>query len=254
MIQSIKKYIPIFLLSLLLIGCDQALQSESLPENWEVGQVLRTVDGDTLVVNIDGKETRVRMIGINTPESVHPSGIVEYYGQESSDFTKEQLTGRTIYLESDVSPEDQYQRALRYIWLGLPQSTSPTQEEFDKLFYNGILVKRGYAREIIYEPNTKHQDILYRYEQEAIRGQKGLWNSDYGTKEAPVTPKIQSDNRTESTLKTNPEEQKIKGNKKSKIYHMPTDPDYNKMNEQNVVYFDSEKEAEAAGFRRAGNK
>lgn len=67
----------------------------------ETATVTRVVDGDTLVVDIAGKEERVRLIGVDTPETVHPKKPVEYFGKEASAFTKRMAEGETVRLESD---------------------------------------------------------------------------------------------------------------------------------------------------------
>ena len=80
--------------------------------------VVRVVDGDTAVININGEEKRCRFIGIDTPESVHPDAqrnIEE--GKAASDYTKELLSGQQVYLEYDLAPQDQYGRELVYLYL-----------------------------------------------------------------------------------------------------------------------------------------
>jgi len=59
-------------------------------------RVVRVIDGDTIVVSIDGKDTRVRLIGVDTPETVHPRKPVERFGREASNFTKGLLEGKSV--------------------------------------------------------------------------------------------------------------------------------------------------------------
>ncbi len=75
------------------------------------------VDGDTIDVLMEGREYRVRYIGIDTPETVHPTRGEEPYGREASSRNKELVSGQTVYLEKDVSETDRYGRLLRYVWL-----------------------------------------------------------------------------------------------------------------------------------------
>jgi micrococcal nuclease len=80
--------------------------------------VPRVVDGDTIELVLDGREIHVRLIGIDTPETVAPGEPVECYGPQASAYTKRRLEGRTVGLEFDVEREDQYGRTLAYVWLG----------------------------------------------------------------------------------------------------------------------------------------
>ena len=85
----------------------------------ETARVTRVVDGDTLVVNIAGQEERVRLIGVDTPETVHPQKPVEYFGKEASAFTKGIAEGQSVRLEADPqnTNRDKYRRLLRYVYL-----------------------------------------------------------------------------------------------------------------------------------------
>jgi micrococcal nuclease len=85
----------------------------------------RVVDGDTIKVELDGEYVSVRLIGMNTPETVKPGSPVECFGPESSDFAKATLTGEPITLEFDDSQgmTDQYDRTLAYVWRELPDGT-----------------------------------------------------------------------------------------------------------------------------------
>jgi micrococcal nuclease len=80
-------------------------------------QVTNVVDGDTIDVLIDGQEFRVRYIGVDTPETVHPTLGEQPYGSEASDYNKSLVENQTVFLEKDVSETDQYGRLLRYVWL-----------------------------------------------------------------------------------------------------------------------------------------
>lgn len=83
---------------------------------FEEATVTRVVDRDTIEVNLAGKKYKLRLVGVDTPETVHPSKPVEFYGLEASNYTKSQLTGKKIYLQKDVSETDKYGRLLRYVW------------------------------------------------------------------------------------------------------------------------------------------
>lgn len=123
--------------------------------------VARVVDGDTLKL-ADGQT--VRLIGIDTPETVDPRRGVQCFGQEASDKAKELLTDQVIRLEKDVSETDRYQRLLRYVYV-------------DELFINLYLVEQGYARASSYPPDVKYQQLFKQAEQNARQNSLGLWGS-----------------------------------------------------------------------------
>ncbi|MDW7668312.1 MAG: thermonuclease family protein [Bacillota bacterium] len=159
-IKSIPR--PALVIIIILIAYN-LFTGDDVPENFgnmEEAVVERVVDGDTIV--IFGGE-RVRMIGINTPESVKEAGEIEHYGIEASNFTKNKLEGKTVYLEKDVSNRDGYDRLLRYIYLE------------DGTFYNELIVKEGYAFAGTYPPDVKYNEILHEAEIYARENNLGLW-------------------------------------------------------------------------------
>ena len=151
--------------------------------NLEKATVAKVVDGDTLAVNVAGEEKRVRLILVDTPESVHPdeSRNTEY-GKMASDFTASQIkAGQTIYLQKDVSETDKYGRLLRYVWLEPPADVEDEAEVRAKM-YNAKLLLEGYAQISTYPPDVKYADIFTKFQREARDGDKGLW----GVKEEPA--------------------------------------------------------------------
>ncbi len=86
---------------------------------FEVGQVIRAVDGDTVIVKIGEKQERIRLLGVDTPESVHPTKPVEPGALDASAFTK-QLEGQTVLITYDKNKTDYFGRILAYIWIGEP--------------------------------------------------------------------------------------------------------------------------------------
>lgn len=137
--------------------------------------VKRVVDGDTIIATFaDGKDQRVRFIGLNTPESVKADTEVEYFAIEASDYTTEKLTGKTLYLEQDVSGTDQYGRVLAYLWLEKPVEPVDEAEIRSKMF-NAIIILDGYANARTYQPDVKYQDYLNACEADARKAKKGLW-------------------------------------------------------------------------------
>ncbi|MDY6045189.1 MAG: thermonuclease family protein, partial [Peptoniphilus sp.] len=154
---------------------------------------------------------------------VHPKKGVEPWGKEASAFTTKTLENKTVYLEYDEEEEDHYGRKLAYIWIEDPQKSDQSKED---ILFNYTLVRKGYARERDYPPNTKYQRLLQRAERDAIDENRGLWAVEGG--EGPA-----------------------KGNKNSHIYHLPGDSQYHNLSKKNTIYFKNAKEAEKAGFQRS---
>lgn len=129
--------------------------------------VTRVVDGDTLRVDIDGERETVRLVGINTPETVAPDRPVECYGPEASEHLKELLPdGTEVRLERDVEARDRYGRLLAYVY-----------KADDGLFVNEDLVAGGYAQARSYPPNTMLESELQAAQQQARSTGAGQWSA-----------------------------------------------------------------------------
>ena len=138
---------------------------------------IRTVDGDTIIVeDSNGEHKRVRMIGIDTPESVaQEQERNNEYGVMASDYTKELLSNAgTLYLEYDVDADDQYDRILAYVWLEDVDDTFNV-ENIKNSMVNAIIVENGYGIAKKYEPTVAHDDILAELMAEAEENNIGLW-------------------------------------------------------------------------------
>lgn len=125
----------------------------------ESAVVKRVIDGDTIELT-DGRT--VRYIGIDTPETKHPTKGVECYGQAAADFNRQLVEGKTVVLEPDVSSVDRYGRLLRYVWL-------------DAELINWQLVAEGYALASAYPPDVAHQNDFNRAADLARQNGLGLW-------------------------------------------------------------------------------
>jgi micrococcal nuclease len=125
--------------------------------------VTNAVDGDTIDVLIDGQEYRVRYIGVDTPETVHPTRGEEPYGRKASEYNKALVGGQTVFLEKDVSETDRYGRLLRYVWLE------------DGTMVNFLLVSGGYAQVSTFPPDVKYAANLLELERVAREDRVGLW-------------------------------------------------------------------------------
>ena len=130
--------------------------------------VVRVVDGDTIVVSIAGEEKKVRMIGINSPESVDPRKKVECFGKEASAHLSSLLDGASVLLVSDETQGDvdKYGRLLRYVTL---------QDGTD---INAAMIADGYAYEYTYDEVYERQSVYRSLEQDARLGLVGLWSPE----------------------------------------------------------------------------
>lgn len=124
--------------------------------------VTRVIDGDTIEVITGGREMTIRLIGVDTPESVHPSVPDECFGKRASTFTERSLEGEDVRLEFDVERLDRYGRTLAYVWA-------------DGMF-NEELVRQGYAYAYPYPPNTRYADLFEEAERDAREHDRGLWS------------------------------------------------------------------------------
>lgn len=145
-------------------------ESSSAAENIKnLVSVVKVVDGDTIDVQINGQKKTIRLIGINTPETVDPRRPVQCFGKEASNETKRLLTGKQVYLTKDVSESDKYDRLLRFVYLPL--------ENGEMLFVNDYLVRQGFANNYPYPPDIKFDDQFRLAEKEAKEQKRGLWSA-----------------------------------------------------------------------------
>ena len=124
--------------------------------------VTRVVDGDTIEVNYRGSIVDIRLIGVDTPETVHPTEPVECFGPAASRFTTASLTDETVRLEFDVERRDYYGRLLAYVW-------------DDGRLFNRALVKRGFATVSTYPPNVRYVERFSAAQDRAESTGRGLW-------------------------------------------------------------------------------
>lgn len=126
--------------------------------------VTRVVDGDTIEARIGGEVEDVRLIGVDTPETVKPGEPVQCFGPQASGFTHSQLEGKRVRLVLGVERRDVYGRLLAYAYLG------------DRLF-NSALLRRGLARSLTIPPNDRFAGLFERLELAAARAGRGLWGA-----------------------------------------------------------------------------
>jgi micrococcal nuclease len=146
-----------------------------------VGLVVDVVDGDTIKVEINGEVFTVRYIGIDTPETVHPTVPIEWMGAEASTANAGLVEGQEVWLEKDVSEVDRYDRLLRYVWL---------QQGTQWLLVNYELVRLGFANSSTYPPDVLYQGLFLEAEGEARAAGSGLWGATPAPAATPPPPPL----------------------------------------------------------------
>ncbi|HHW57748.1 MAG TPA: nuclease [Clostridia bacterium] len=193
-------------------------------------RVTKVVDGDTVYVRFEnGREEKVRFIGVDTPESTIR---VDPYGKEAAAYTESKLYKKDVWLELDVQERDKYGRLLAYIWLSPPENINDT--EIRGKMFNAILLLEGYAQIMTVPPNVKYVDYFRVYQQEAREKNLGLWGLEIGEEKSTTYP-----GGTNYYI----------GNRNSKIFHYPDCQWAKKIAPQNKVIFESREEAIKAGYR-----
>jgi micrococcal nuclease len=127
-------------------------------------RVASVIDGDTIEVVMAGRPDRVRLLGVDTPETVDPHRPVGCYGPEASAYTKGRLAGRTVRLRFDRQRRDRYGRLLAYV-------------EIDGRRFNDELLAGGYARLLVIPPNGRHGRAMLDEELAARTAGRGLWGT-----------------------------------------------------------------------------
>ncbi len=126
-------------------------------------RVTRVDDGDTIEVQRGTDTDVIRLLGVDTPETHHPTKPVQCYGPEAAAYTRRRLAGALVVLEGDVEPRDIYGRRLAYVLV-------------DGHRFNDELLRLGYARLLVIAPNRAHGRELLDAELEARRARRGLWD------------------------------------------------------------------------------
>ncbi|MED4474454.1 MULTISPECIES: thermonuclease family protein [Bacillaceae] len=203
-------------------------------------QLVKPIDGDTIKVNIDGKEENVRFLLVDTPETNHPRLGEQPYGQEAKDFTSKMVESGQVQLEFDISHRDKYQRLLAYVYV----DGVSVQEE---------LLKNGLARvAYIYEPNTKYVDQYNEIQKEAQQQAIGIWSVENYATDRGFDASVINSPKEEKEPSSNSSSCDIKGNiakDGEKIYHMPDQQFYEVTKPEEM--FCTEQEAVDAGFRKS---
>jgi micrococcal nuclease len=190
--------------------------------------VTNVYDGDTIVIGRGWRQTTVRLIGVDTPETARPDTPVQFFGPEATDFTRTMLEGKEVRLEFEAPDRpgggiDHYGRTLAYVITE------------DGMNFNLELVRRGYGRAYTRYP-FRYMKEFKMAERAARAAGIGMWAKD------------------RKVVWSDPEQRgRIIGNIRSHIYHLQGQYGYEKIAEKNRVYFKTEEEASKAGYRKAKN-
>jgi micrococcal nuclease len=165
--RKIASIIFVVVVVCVLIGIFAYKVSAISIDPYELYQVTHVLDGDTFKVKVGWHEVTVRMLGIDTPETVDKRKPVQCYGKEASDQTKELLSGSSVRLElnPDREEKDRYGRYLAYV------------RRADDLFVNEFLLQNGYAREYTYGRPYLRQNEFRGVESMAKDAGVGLWGA-----------------------------------------------------------------------------
>lgn len=156
-----QQVLGVVIIGLVLHGCAPSSSSSGL----NTPTVAEVIDGDTVVVDFDGNREIVRLLGIDTPETVDPSRPEQCFGAEASTFLASVLPpGTPVRLERDVEARDRFGRLLAYIF-----------RAHDGRFVNRELVRNGYADVAIFTPNTAYRNELEHDLATAVTAKSGLW-------------------------------------------------------------------------------
>jgi micrococcal nuclease len=264
----LHSYLNVFLLTALclitLSGCqaasdnviNQSKQEDSLSNedtrssadssNEEKGktftaEIIKVIDGDTVKIKMtNGNQETVRLLLIDTPETVHPSKPVQPFGPEASKFAKELMpSGSKVEVETGIGERDKYGRLLAYFYV-------------DGKMVNKLLLEKGLARvAYVYAPNTKYLDELENIQKQAQQDEIGIWSiENYATSKGFDDSKSKEASVEKPTGSCN--NPQIKGNinsKGNKIYHIPSGQYYEITKPEEM--FCTEKDAQDAGFRKS---
>ena len=216
--------------------------TERIDEN--AYRVESVVDGDTIKINYNGSLTSVRIIGVDTPETVDPRTTIECFGVEASDYLKQKIGGKTIRIAADTTQadRDKYNRLLRYIYL-------------DGEDIGLSIIANGYGHEYTYNTPYVHQTVYKKAQSEAESNNKGLWapnacNNDSAVEKPTTSPSVAKPVQNQNDCN-------IKGNiswSGEKIYHLPGQQYYESTKIDTAYgerWFCSEAEAQSAGWRKS---
>lgn len=221
--------------------------NESVQENKGktfIAKIVKVIDGDTVKIQLpNGNEETVRLLLIDTPETVHPTKGIQPFGPEASQFSKKLMpTNSEVEVELGIGERDKYGRLLAYFYV-------------DGKMVNKMLLEKGLARvAYVYAPNTKYLNEFEAIQKNAQQKEVGIWSIEnyvtsrgFAEKETDYTEQKKTDTKSNGC-----NEPRIKGNinsKGEKIYHIPSGQYYKITKAEEM--FCTEKDAQQAGFRKS---
>lgn len=236
------KKISALLFILLLAGCGLSDSIDTGGSDRQIPvEVISVIDGDTIRILYEGKETTVRYLLIDTPETNHPRLGEQPLGKEATAENRRLIESGDVSIEFDIGDRlDDYGRLLAYIYV---DGDSVQQQ----------LLETGHARvAYVFPPNTRYLEDFEEAEQLAKEQELGIWEYEtYATERGFDSGAISGNEKTDAEPDSG--ECDIKGNinsKGAKIYHMPGSSSYEQTNPEE--WFCSEQEARDNGFRSAG--
>ncbi len=184
--------------------------------------VTGVVDGDTVTIDIDGKSETLRLIGINTPETVDPRKPVECFGKEASNKAKQVLEGKMVRIENDITQgeRDKYGRLLVYIFLE------------DGTSFNKYMIDEGYAYEYTYNLPYKYQQDFKQAQRNAQGAQKGLWAPDVCSEPIETTVPVTTQSGSHTFY--------VSSHYSAKFYYCDTDNGWKSLSPNNLKSYPSE--------------
>lgn len=159
--NSKRRKLLFLLFFLLVFGIYYLLEKREKSPDLAEHNVLSVIDGDTVIID-DGKKSRIRYLGIDTPEIAYQGSPGDPMSEEAKDFNAKLVQGKTVKLEFDEEKYDVYGRILAYVYV-------------DDLLVNEELLKEGLATALIIEPNGMYSEIIFDALQQAKNNKKGIW-------------------------------------------------------------------------------
>ena len=154
----------IFLLISLVRNSSSPPSTNGSADRGNLYQVSRIIDGDTIEIEYEGAPTSVQLIGVNAPETVHPSKPPERFGKEATAFIQSLLLYKYVYFDFDGDKKDKYNRLLAYVY-----------RNSDDLFVNVEIIRQGYGQTDARFP-FKYMNLFKYHESEARSERKIIWS------------------------------------------------------------------------------
>lgn len=222
-------------------------EEEELSKVYEKCFVTEVLSGDTIRVSNGSEEKDIKLIGLKNPED---KDRVE----EAKKYIEEKTKGKAIYLQKDTVDADSKGRLFRYVWLVRPNLVKyPPVYDIETKLLNSHLLYYGFVDIYLGEKNTEYNEVFETIVYNSDDMVKNLVHEhedsvndqEISSEERTINPSINQSYVADTTQGV------IKGNRRSKIYHMPGQKDYDNISVKNVVYFETEEDAINAGYRKA---